>query len=178
LGKHTFVANYYSYIKLSSPSIQTLTILKRFILNQKQNLIELMKTANWLQRDYGRMARGGHEFPKVSLRRAMPYPSTPCRFRGGLLRGRAACGRLLSPWMPQARPVWKGVSTDSLKFHPGPPCPTLLRPAGGPPPTRPYCRFWGGPPAGQAACGRLLPPWIPDVVRACPSPYASGSDLN
>jgi hypothetical protein len=34
----------------------------------------------------------------------------------------------------------------SLKFHPGPPCPTLLRPAGGPPLKRPYGRFWGGPP--------------------------------
>jgi hypothetical protein len=27
--------------------------------------------------------------------------------------------------------VWQGVAMDSLKFHPGPPCPTLLRPAGG-----------------------------------------------
>jgi hypothetical protein len=24
--------------------------------------------------------------------------------------------------------VWKGVAMDCLKFHPGPPCPTLLRP--------------------------------------------------
>jgi hypothetical protein len=30
-----------------------------------------------------------------------------------------------------ARPVREGVSTDSLKFHPGPPCPTLLHPFGG-----------------------------------------------
>jgi hypothetical protein len=29
------------------------------------------------------------------------------------------------------RPVWEGVSTHSLKFHAGPPCPTLIRPAGG-----------------------------------------------
>jgi hypothetical protein len=28
--------------------------------------------------------------------------------------------------------VWKGVALDSQKFHPGPPCPTLLRPAVGP----------------------------------------------
>jgi hypothetical protein len=25
--------------------------------------------------------------------------------------------------------VWQGVAMDSLKLHPGPPCPTLLRPA-------------------------------------------------
>jgi hypothetical protein len=29
------------------------------------------------------------------------------------------------------RPVREGVSTDSLKFHAGPPCPTLIHPAGG-----------------------------------------------
>jgi hypothetical protein len=29
--------------------------------------------------------------------------------------------------------VWHGVAMDSLKFHPSLPCPTLLRPAGGPP---------------------------------------------
>jgi hypothetical protein len=27
--------------------------------------------------------------------------------------------------------VWQGVAMDSLKFHPGLPCPTLLHPAGG-----------------------------------------------
>jgi hypothetical protein len=56
------------------------------------------------------------------------------------------------------RPVREGVSTYSLKFHAGPPCPTLIRPAGGPPPKRPYSRLGGGPPTGRAACGRLLPP--------------------
>jgi hypothetical protein len=30
--------------------------------------------------------------------------------------------------------VWQGVTTDSLKSQPGPPCPTLLRSAGGPSP--------------------------------------------
>jgi hypothetical protein len=64
------------------------------------------------------------------------------------------------------RPVWQGVSTDSLKFYLGPPCPSLLRPVGGPHPKRPYGRFWGGPLTGQAAYGRLLPPWIPRAVRA------------
>jgi hypothetical protein len=38
------------------------------------------------------------------------------------------------------------MAMDYLKFHPGPPCPTLLRPAGRPPPERPYARsilpFW------------------------------------
>jgi hypothetical protein len=44
--------------------------------------------------------------------------------------------------------VWQGVSTDSLKFHLGPSCPTPLRPA-------------DGPPIGQAAL------WIPHTERAC-----------
>jgi hypothetical protein len=30
---------------------------------------------------------------------------------------------------------------------------------------RPYDRVRGGPPAGWAACGRLLPLWIPHAVR-------------
>jgi hypothetical protein len=64
------------------------------------------------------------------------------------------------------RLVWQGVSMDSLKFHLSLPCPTLLRPAGGPPPKWPYGCFGGGSPAGRAACGRLLPPWIPHAVWA------------
>jgi hypothetical protein len=51
------------------------------------------------------------------------------------------------------------------KVSPGPPCLTLLRPAGGPPPKRPYGHFRGSPPAGRAACSRLLPPWKPHAVR-------------
>jgi hypothetical protein len=84
------------------------------------------------------------------------------RFGGGMPTGRAVCGRLLPPWIPLAiqawsrrrrggveaasgriwqlpatvmtfaMGAWQGVAMDSLKFHPGPPCPTLLRPAGGP----------------------------------------------
>ena len=59
------------------------------------------------------------------------------------------------------------VSTDSLKFHLGLPCPTLLRPAGVSPLKRPYDRFRGGPPTGQVACGCLLPLWTPNAVRLC-----------
>jgi hypothetical protein len=44
------------------------------------------------------------------------------------------------------------------KVSPGPPCPTLLRAAGRPPPFR----GWS---AHRASC-RLLPPWIPHAVRA------------
>jgi hypothetical protein len=43
--------------------------------------------------------------------------------------------------------VWQGVAIDCLKFYPGPPCPPLLRPAGGPPLKRPYGRFRSGTPA-------------------------------
>jgi hypothetical protein len=51
------------------------------------------------------------------------------------------------------------------KVHLGPPCPTLLHPAGGPPQKRPNGRFRGGPPARQAACACLLPPWISHAKR-------------
>jgi hypothetical protein len=48
--------------------------------------------------------------------------------------------------------VWQGVAMDSLKFHTGPPCPTLLCPASG---LTPHCLMavlgvacpQGGPPA-------------------------------
>jgi hypothetical protein len=46
--------------------------------------------------------------------------------------------------------VWQGVSMDSLKYHSSSPCPTLLRPAGGPPLKR---LVW--------SYGRLLLPWTP-----------------
>jgi hypothetical protein len=62
----------------------------------------------------------------------------------------------------RTRSVWQGVSMDSLMFYPGPPCTTVLSPAGGPPPK---CSG-GGPPGGRSACGRLLSPWIPHAVRA------------
>jgi hypothetical protein len=65
----------------------------------------------------------------------------------------------------RTRGVWQGVAMDSLKFHPSPPCPTLLSPAGGPPLKRPYGRFRAGPTAGQAACSSLLPFWTPHAVR-------------
>jgi hypothetical protein len=53
--------------------------------------------------------------------------------------------------------IWEGMAMDSLKFHLGLPCPTLLQPAGGspaagPPLKRPYGCFSGGLPAGWAAC--------------------------
>jgi hypothetical protein len=63
--------------------------------------------------------------------------------------------------------VWQGMVMDSLKLHPGPPCPTLLRPAGGSPMKQPYGHFMGGLPAGWPACGCPLP----HVVRLsfCPT---------
>jgi hypothetical protein len=63
--------------------------------------------------------------------------------------------------------VWQGVAMDFLKFHPGPLCPTLLCPAGGQPLKRSYSCFSSVAPAGQAACGHLLPPWTPRAVRLC-----------
>jgi hypothetical protein len=57
------------------------------------------------------------------------------------------------------------VAKESLTFHVGPPCPTLLRPVGGPSLKRPYGRVTGSPPAGHAACACLLPLWTPHAVR-------------
>jgi hypothetical protein len=81
------------------------------------------------------VARGGHGLPKLLLGPAMPYPIMPC---GRPPLKQSYChlggGHLPPPWTPHAirlrsRPVREGVSTDSLKFYAGPPCPTLIRPA-------------------------------------------------
>jgi hypothetical protein len=69
--------------------------------------------------------------------------------------------------LKKAMGVWQGVAMESLKFHLGLPCSTLLRPVGGPSLKRPYSRFRGGLPAGWAACGRLLPPRTSDAVGLC-----------
>jgi hypothetical protein len=61
--------------------------------------------------------------------------------------------------------VWQGVAMDSLKFHLGLACQTLLSPAGGPPLKRTYGRLRGGLPAVQATYGRLLLPWSPHALR-------------
>jgi hypothetical protein len=58
----------------------------------------------------------------------------------------------------------KGVAMDSITYHPGPPCPTLLHPVGRPPLNWSYGRLWSG---GRAACGLLLPPWTPHATRVC-----------
>jgi hypothetical protein len=55
--------------------------------------------------------------------------------------------------------VWQGVTMDFLKFHPGPPCFTVICLAGGLPGV--------GLPAGWVACGCLLPFWTPHAVRLC-----------
>jgi hypothetical protein len=53
--------------------------------------------------------------------------------------------------------VWQGVALDSLKFHPGLPCPTLLRPAGGPPLKRPHGHFSGSPPTRRVPAAFFYP---------------------
>jgi hypothetical protein len=59
------------------------------------------------------------------------------------------------------------------KLPPGPTMPDPLRPAGRPPPKRPFC---SGQPAGQAACGSLQPPWIPHAIWACVFDTSLGMD--
>jgi hypothetical protein len=57
----------------------------------------------------------------------------------------------------QSGPYGKGIH-GLPKVSCGPAMPTLICPAGGPHPKRPYGRLGGGPPAVRATCGRLLPP--------------------
>jgi hypothetical protein len=47
--------------------------------------------------------------------------------------------------------AWQGVVMDVSKFHLGPLCPSLLRPAGEPPLKRLYGHFRRGLSAGQTA---------------------------
>jgi hypothetical protein len=66
--------------------------------------------------------------------------------------------------------VWQGVAMNSLKFHLGPPCPTLLCPAGGSPLKWPYGRFRGGPPEDGRPVAVFYPfghptPYAYDAVR-------------
>jgi hypothetical protein len=61
---------------------------------------------------------------------------------------------------------------DSLKFHLGRPCLTLLCPDGGSPLKQPYVGFRGGLPRGQKACSPLLPvghrtPYAYDLCLTC-----------
>jgi hypothetical protein len=79
-----------------------------FLIQSRRITLRSRRPININVSKHGRMARGGHGLPKVSLRPAMP-------------------------------------------------CPTLLRPAGGPSLKWPHDRLRDGSPAGQAACGRLLP---------------------
>jgi hypothetical protein len=71
--------------------------------------------------------------------------------------------------------VWQGVAMDSLKFHPGLPCFTLLRPVGGPLLKGPYSLFRGGLPAGRVECAHLLRLWTPQAARLCHHPDAPAS---
>jgi hypothetical protein len=133
----------------------------------------------------GCMARGSHRLPRVSLGPAKPKLSTPCGWptlkqlsvaaskAGGL---RPSPTRLDTPCRkPLLIGIQQGVAMDSLKFHAGPPCPTLLPPVGKTPMKRLYSHFRGGPPAGRAAYGHLLPDWAPHAVCLC---YASKIGCN
>jgi hypothetical protein len=62
---------------------------------------------------YGRMGRGGHGLPKVSLGLAMPYSSTSCglatpktALRCDPIAGRSTCSRLLHLWPHHAVRLW------------------------------------------------------------------------
>jgi hypothetical protein len=71
------------------------------------------------------------------------------------------------------RPVREGVSTDGQKFHAGPPCPTLICPAGRAPRKRPHGCLGGGlrpssSPLDTPTYGPALgSPWIPHMRSWC-----------
>jgi hypothetical protein len=48
------------------------------------------------------------------------------------LKNRMNIKAVLKSHVFDCRPAWHGCSTDSLKFHAGPPCPTLIRPSSSP----------------------------------------------
>jgi hypothetical protein len=101
---------------------------RRKSLEQKQELENLELTNDFLMSE----CKDNHEAEKTKMNRA---------FEAGRIRA-----------------VREGVSTDSLKFHAGPPCPTLICPAGGPPPQMALWPF-GGWPAHRA--GSLWPSYSP-----------------
>jgi hypothetical protein len=68
---------------------------------------------------------------------------------------------------------WQGVTMNSLKLDPRPPCPNLLHLASGPPLKQFYGYFRGGLPAGQAAHGHRLHLWTPHAVPL----WLSGNEL-
>jgi hypothetical protein len=67
--------------------------------------------------------------------------------------------------------VWQGVAMDSLKYHRGPPDPSTS--CGRATTETAYSHFMGGPPAGRAACGCLLPVWTPHAMYACAKDFTS-----
>jgi hypothetical protein len=66
--------------------------------------------------------------------------------------------------------VWQGVAMNSLKFHPGPPCHTLLCPVGGPHLKRAYSRFRGGLSTRQVVGGLRPSSTHLDTPRRTPMP--------
>jgi hypothetical protein len=74
--------------------------------------------------------------------------------------------------IPAAMFVWQGVAMDPLKFHTGPPCPTLLCPAGMPPLKQLYRRFRGSP-QGRRPMAIFHP-----FRHPTPYPYASFCQFN
>jgi hypothetical protein len=84
-------------------------------------------------------------------------------------RKRSSVRNLYSLYHHRLQPigVWQGVAMDSPKYHYGPPCPTLLCPAGEPSLTQPYGCFRGGRLVGWATCGYLSPSWTPHAIRLC-----------
>jgi hypothetical protein len=103
---------------------------------------------SWMKHGWqGRISRGIHGLPKVLLGPAMPYHSMPCCHLINPLDNpsRKPLMDVASDRMEQlgkavddatyshtGMSVWKGVAMDSLKYHSGPPCPTLLCLVSGP----------------------------------------------
>jgi hypothetical protein len=71
---------------------------------KRENVVFLM-----LHSYQARTERSIHGLPRVSCGPAMPNPYTPCGRATPQMAGRAACGHLLSHWIPL--PVRACIST-------------------------------------------------------------------
>jgi len=67
--------------------------------------------------------------------------------------------------------VWQGLAMESLKFHPGLLCPTLVCPAGGPSLKRPCGHF-------RVACLQVGRPAVIFYPFGHPTPYAYGINIH
>jgi hypothetical protein len=97
-----------------------------------------------------------HTLPYITIIRGPWSPRHPMKYAPA--HSEKTCLRIPFPTWHRIIGLWQEVAMDSLKFHMGSPCPTLLRPAVGPPLKWQHGRFRVQPSAWQVACSCLLSP--------------------